>query len=517
MKLKISVLVSVCFLGIACCWPYCVYAKKNTPEKKPNIIYILADDLGYGELGCYGQKYIETPNIDQLARDGIRFTDHYAGAPVCAPSRCTLLTGMHTGHASIRGNDIWKERGDTGNYLAMLADSTLEGQRPMPAETITIGKLLKTVGYTTGMVGKWGLGAPNTKSTPGKQGFDYFYGYNCQRQAHTYYPLHLYENEHRVYLDNDTVAPNTKLKSTADPYAEVSYSDYTLNVYAPDTLYNEMIRFIEHADGHPFFMYWATPLPHTPLQAPKKWIDYYVDKFGDEEPYRGNKGYFPARYPRATYAAMISCLDERIGQLIAKLKELNQYDNTIIIFTSDNGPTYTGGADNNFFNSGGPFKSDYGRGKGFLYEGGIRVPMIASWPDKIKGGSISNHISAFWDVLPTLCDVTGVKSPKGIDGISFLPELHGQTNQKKHKYFYWEFPANKGQQAVRMDNWKAIRRDIFKGNMAIELYDLSIDLRELDNVADKHPDIVKQIEKIMLEAHSPSQISKFKMKQLGDK
>ena len=309
-------------------------------DSKPNIIYILADDLGYGELGCYGQLKIETPHIDKLAQEGMRFTQHYAGSPVSAPSRCMLLTGKHPGHAQIRGNDEWESRGNVWSYYAAIADSTLEGQRPMREDTQTIAHLLKKANYTTGIIGKWGLGAPDTHSTPLQMGFDFFFGYNCQRQAHTYYPVHLYKNDIRIYLDNDTIAPHTKLDKGANPYDTNSYKKYNLNTYAGDVMFEELTAFINtnnpNQTGNPFFMYWATPGPHVPLQVSQKWVDYYVDKFGDEEPYLGDQDYFPHRYPRAAYAGMVSYLDEQVGLLVQQLKDLDLYDNTLIIFTSDN-------------------------------------------------------------------------------------------------------------------------------------------------------------------------------------
>lgn len=484
-------------------------------QNKPNIVYILADDLGYGELGCYGQKLIETPNIDKLAANGMRFTQHYAGAPVCAPSRCVLLTGKHMGHAYIRGNDEWAERGKVWDYKAMIADSVLEGQRPLPESEITIAQLLKSTGYTTGIIGKWGLGAPNTNSIPNKKGFDFFFGINCQRMAHTYYPVFMYKNDHRVYLDNDTVTPGTKLEKGADPYNPDSYKKYMLKEYAPDLMFKELTGFVNENRNHPFYMYWATPIPHAAIQAPQKWVDYYVKKFGDEKPYLGDKGYFPHRYPHAGYAAMISYLDDQVGKLVQQLKDLGIYENTLIIFTSDNGPTYNGGTDSPWFNSGGPFKSEFGWGKGFTHEGGFRVPMIASWPAKIKKGTESNLISAFWDVMPTLCDISGIKTPSYADGISFMPELLGKK-QKKHKYLYWEFPESGGQQAVRMENWKGIRENIDKGNMKIELFDLNTDIQEQNDISSKHPEIVRKMEEIMIKEHVPAINDRFKMKQLGD-
>ncbi len=483
----------------------------------PNIIYILADDLGYGELGSYGQEIIETPHLDALADSGMKFTQHYTGAPVCAPARCVLLTGKHAGHAYVRGNDEWGDRGDVWSFQAMFDDPSLEGQRPIPDEEITIAELLKTVGYQTGCVGKWGLGAPGTEGLPNRQGFDFFYGYNCQRQAHTFYPLHLWKNEERVILDNKLVPPNSKIPEGADPNDPESYAEFRLNDYAAKLMHEEALSFMDRNADNPFFLYYASPIPHVPLQAPEKWVSYYREKLGPEEPYLGDKGYFPCQYPHATYAAMISYLDEQVGDLVAKLKEMGVYENTLIIFSSDNGPTYVGGADTEYFDSAKPFKTQYGWGKGFTHEGGVRVPMIASWPGKIAAGSVSEHISIFYDVMPTLCEATGAAFPSDRDGISFLPSLLGEEQkQKSHDYLYWEFPAYEGQQAVRMGKWKGIRKNIFKGNMEIELYDLESDLREQLDVSDQYPEVVSEIESIMQEAHIPAEIERFKIKELGD-
>jgi len=493
----------------------CNVVRQKQPEL-PNVIFILADDLGYGDLGCYGQQLIETPNIDKLAAGGMQFTQHYSGSAVCAPSRCVLLTGLHSGHAYIRGNDEWRDRGMVWDYRAMIADSTLEGQRPLPAGTPTIGKLLQTRGYRTGMIGKWGLGAPHTESIPTRQGFDFFCGYNCQRQAHTYYPVHLYLNENRLYLGNDTVAPHTKLMEGADPLDMESYANYNLSSYAPDVMFAQMVNFIEQNGKEPFFFYWASPIPHVALQAPQRWVDYYVKKFGEESPYMGDGGYFPHRYPHAAYAAMISYLDERVGLLMEKLKEEGLYENTLIIFTSDNGPTYNGGTDSPWFNSGGPFNSERGWAKGFLHEGGIRVPMIASWPGKIEPGTRSDHISAFWDLLPTLCELTGAELPGETDGISYLSELLGSEKQEKHPYLFWEFPESGGQQAIRMGPWKGIRKDIKKGNLEIELYNLDVDLQEQYNVASENPEIIQEMEEVMKREHSPAALERFRMEALED-
>ena len=473
--------------------------------------------MGYGELDCYGQDKIETPAIDKLAESGMMFTQHYSGSPVCAPSRCVLLTGRHSGHAYIRGNHEWSERGDVWSYRSMIRNPALEGQYPLPEGTMTIGTVLQEAGYKTAVVGKWGLGAPGSTGIPGKQGFDFFFGYNCQRQAHTYNPVHLWKNTQRVFTGNDTVAPHTTLPEGSDPYDESAYDDFWLDAYSPDMMFNEISGFIMRNKDRPFFLYWATPIPHLPLQAPPVWVDYYVNKFGDEEPYKGDKGYFPHRYPHAAYAGMISYLDNQVGSLVQHLKDLGIYENTLIIFSSDNGPSYTGGTDSPWFNSAGIFKEEYGWVKGFVYEGGIRVPMIASWPVKIKPGTNSDHISAFWDVLPTLAEIGGAQKPDNIDGISFLPTLLGRKDQQKHDYLYWEFPAYKGQQAVRMGNWKAVRKNIFDGDMDIKLYDLEDDPGESKNIAGNYPEIIAVMDSIMKIAHETPELQRFKMLQLGDR
>ncbi len=486
-----------------------------TASEQPNIVYILADDLGYAELGCYGQEKIETPHIDALAANGIRFTQHYSGSPVCAPSRCVLMTGKHTGNAHIRGNDEWGERGDTWNFAKAVDDPNLEGQRPLPVGTNTIGSLLQSVGYKTAIVGKWGLGAPLTDGIPTKQGFDFFYGYNCQRQAHTFYPRHLWKNEEKDWLDNDLVVPGTKLDEGADPNDPASYARYQLNDYTPELMLREALGFVRESKDSPFFLYFASPIPHVPLQAPQDWVEHYRKKFGPEEPYLGDKGYFPNRTPRATYAAMVSYLDEQVGDIVAELKAQGVYDNTLILFSSDNGPTYNGGSDSAFFDSAAPFKSEYGWAKGFSTEGGIRVPMVASGKGVVHGGRTSQHISAFWDVLPTVCELAGAPIPDDVDGLSFVPTLMDRP-QDAHAFLYWEFPAYQGQQAVRMGDWKALRRNIFKGNMKLELFNLRTDPREQFDVADSNPEVVARIEAIMERERTPPILDRFKIKQLGD-
>lgn len=489
-------------------------AKQTTaePHQKPNIIYILADDLGYGDLGVYGQTKIETPNIDALANEGILFTQHYSGSPVCAPARATLLTGLHGGHASIRGNDEWEERGDVWNYRAMIADSTLEGQRPMPKNTVTMAQLLKSADYKTAIVGKWGLGAPQTESIPTSMGFDYFFGYNCQRFAHTYTPVHLYENEHRYHLKNDTIPTHSGLLKDEDPLAMASYAKYTQPDYAPELIFDKMMGFIEENKKDPFFVYWASPIPHVPLQAPQKWIDYYVDKFGDEAPYYHKKevgSYFPVRYPHATYAAMISYLDENVGKLVSYLKKEGLYENTFIVFTSDNGPANDGGADPEWFNSGGILQGQKGRGKGYTYEGGIRVPMIATWPAQIKAGTTTDHISAFYDVMPTFNEIAHVKTDTKTDGISFYNTLTNADKQKEHEYLYWEFAGYEGQVAVRMGKWKMIWKNINRGNKAVELYDLNADIREENNIMDNHPEMLQKFHDIVKKEHARPENASF--------
>ncbi len=510
---SISLLVTLTLILTAC------HTKEEKKEKEkkqqPNIIFFLADDLGYGEVGVYGQKKIETPNIDALATNGIKFTQHYSGAPVCAPARYVFLTGNHTGHAYIRGNDEWNERGDVWNYEEVFKNSKLEGQRPIPDSTVTLGHQLQKAGYTTGILGKWGLGAPESDGIPNLQGFDFFYGYNCQRQAHNLYPAHLWKNTDKVLLDNELVSPSTKLDSLSDPYDINSYSKFSQNEYAPKKIQQKAISFIKTNKNQPFFMYYASPLPHLPLQVPKEYVDKYRKVFGEEEPYIGDDAYFPNRYPRATYAGMISYLDDQLGELIATLKEEGIYENTIIIFSSDNGPTYLGGVDFDYFESSKPFSNGYGKTKGFVYEGGIRVPLIASWPNHITPGSTSDHISAFYDLMPTICDMAGITPPENIDGLSFKPALLGKQ-QQQHDFLYWEFPSYNGQQAVRLGKWKGIRKNIFDGNLTLELYNLETDLEEKIDVASQYPNVVEKIEHIMKQEHQPAANTKFKFKQLGD-
>lgn len=505
----VLILIAFFFLFSGC-------AEKEEKETPPNILFILADDLGYGDPGCYGQKIIETPNIDQLAKEGMLFTQFYSGSPVCAPARCVLLTGQHTGHAFIRGNDEWGERGEVWDYAKAVQDPSLEGQRPIPDSIFTVAEMLQSRGYKTACIGKWGLGGPGSEGIPDRQGFDFFFGYNCQRQAHTYYPKHLWKNEEKVWLDNELVVPGTKLDENANPEDPASYEKYSLNQYAPALMLEEALTFVRQNKDQPFFLYFASPIPHVPLQAPEEFVDKYIRKIGPESPYLGDQGYFPNRTPRATYAAMVSYLDFQIGEIVVKIKELGLYENTIIFFTSDNGPTYNGGSDSPFFESAGPFRSERGWAKGFLHEGGIRVPLVVTWPGRIQQGTRSERIGAFYDIFPTLCEIADVEIPGHSDGISLLPTFLGKDTSRDHEFLYWEFPENDGQQAVRIGKWKGIRENIDRGNLGIQLFDLENDIREEQDVAAENPEVVVQIRAIMEAQHRPAEIQRFRKEALGD-
>jgi len=485
----------------------------NHQNEKPNIILFFYDDLGYGELGAYGQKIIQTKNIDNLANDGLKFTNFYSGSPVCAPSRSILLTGLHAGHTKIRGNHEYGSRGDVWDYHKMSEDPNLEGQYPIGKEELIFPKLLKGAGYTNAMVGKWGLGPPNSTSIPTEMGFSYFYGYNCQRMAHNLYPPHLWENEDRDMLDNEVISPKLKLQPGQDPYKEENYNVFNQNDYAPDMMHSKAQKFIENNKDNPFFLYYASPIPHAPLQAPQYLIDKYRNIIGDEEPYLGDKGYFPTRYPRATYAAMIEYIDIQVGEIIEQLKRLNIYDNTIILITSDNGPTYAGGVDFEYFNSTGIFQNDPKRMKGYTYEGGVRVPMIISWPEKIKNSRVVDDVSISYDIFPTLSEMSGADNlySYSTDGVSLVDIFTDETKSLDREYIYWEFPSYGGQQAARMGDYKAILKDIKKGNKKIELYDLSKDSKEQNDISLEFPEVVKEFKNIFKKEHVKSDIRRFEM------
>ena len=485
-------------------------------EVQPNIIYILADDLGYGELGVYGQNKIKTPHIDALAKTGKLFTQHYSGAPVCAPSRAIFLTGQHSGHVAIRGNDEWIARGDVWNYEKAVKDPNLEGQYPMPKKTITLGNVLQKKGYKTAIVGKWGLGAPNTHSVPRKMGFDYFYGYNCQRQAHNLYPPHLWENENKIILNNELITKADIKRLQENSTIDSLYAKFIQKDYAPILMHDKAISFIKENNSNPFFLYYASPLPHLPLQAPQNLVDEYIEVFGDEEPYKADKWYYPTKNPRATYAAMITLLDSQVGDIVKTLKKQKIYNNTIIVFTSDNGPTYIGGADTKYFESAKPFKTAYGYTKGFTNEGGIRVPFIVSWPKKIKANTKSDVVSVFYDMMPTFSELANIKPPENVDGISLVKAMVSEEKNNKQRYLYWEFPSYGGQQAVRFGKWKGIRKNMQKGNKIISLYNLEEDLQENNDIAEENPAVVNKILSIMEKEHVKSANKKFHIKSIDN-
>jgi len=462
----------------------------------PNIVYFLADDLGYGELGCYGQEKILTPNIDRLAAEGMRFTQHYSGAPVCAPARCVLMTGRHSANAYIRGN---KEMGKWG-------PDEPEGQLPLPADAVTIAEMLGAVGYATGAMGKWGLGGPGSSGHPSNQGFDQFYGYLCQRVAHNYYPTHLWRNHDVDVLGNAFFNAHQRL-----PGPKAGFDQFIGSTYAPDKILAEAVKFVNENKDGPFFLYLPFVEPHMAMQPPQEWVDRYPADW-DDEPYVGGKSYLPHPRPRAGYAAMISDLDEHVGTIVDLIDELGLAENTIIIFTSDNGPTHdVGGVDTSFFNSAGALR---GR-KGSLYEGGIRVPMIARWTGRIEAGSETDHISAFEDVMPTLARLAGATVPLMADGVSFLPTLLGDPrSQEARPYYVWEFHGYGGQKAVRMGKWKAVQRGILKGETKIKLYDLSVDIAESNDVSASHPEIVARIRGIFKNDRTES--AEFPMEQYDE-
>ncbi|GAB4014650.1 arylsulfatase [Spirosoma koreense] len=447
---------------------------------RPNIVFILADDLGYGDVGINGQKLIKTPNIDRLAREGMQFTQFYAGTSVCAPSRSSLMTGQHTGHTYIRGNKSVEP----------------EGQEPIADSVTTVAELLKRAGYITGAFGKWGLGPVGSEGDPNKQGFDRFYGYNCQSLAHRYYPDHLWDNDRKVVLP-----ANENLRQT--------------NEYAPDLIQKQALDFLDARNGNqPFFLFLPYILPHAELMAPNdSLLAYYKGKF-PEKPFKGadygpdakTGGYASQAYPHATFAAMVARLDLYVGQVMAKLKAKGLDQNTLVIFTSDNGPHIEGGADPGFFNSSGGFRGV----KRDLYEGGIREPFFARWPGAIKAGSRSEYVGAFWDLLPTFTELAGAQTPAHLDGLSLVPSLTGKGAQKKHDYLYWEFHENGGRQAIRQGNWKAVRLQVSTDpNGPVELYDLVKDPAEAHNLASQYPDKVKELSQLMKKAHIDSPLFPF--------
>jgi arylsulfatase A-like enzyme len=439
-------------------------AQKN--DKRPNIILIVADDLGYGEIGCYGQQKIETPNIDRLAKEGLKFTQFYAGTAVCAPSRASLMTGLHSGHIPVRGNK----------------GTQPEGQTPLPEYSVTFANKLQDAGYTTAAFGKWGLGYITTSGAPDKKGFEKFYGYNCQTLAHNYYPDHLWSNHDRI---------------------ELSENNKGNNMYSADLIHQQAIAFIKSSNEKPFFLFLPYTIPHGEVIVPHDSIyNYYIQKF-NEKPDTVKRMYDGRElgpYPHASFAAMVTRLDRYVAEILTSLRHKGIENNTLIIFTSDNGPHKEGGGDPDFFDGNVKFKGI----KRDLYEGGIRVPFIAYWKGKIKPG-MTSQLAAFWDIYPTFLQMANTPVPKNIDGVSILPTLLKKGKQQQHDYFYWEFHENNGRQAIRWKNWKGVKLNVSKDvNAPVELYNLDTDSSEQNDISIKYPAIIKKIEQLMKRAHVPN-------------
>ena len=418
---------------------------------RPNIVFIMADDLGYGDLGCYGQARIRTPNIDRLAAEGLRFTDCYAGSTVCAPSRCVLMTGLHTGHARVRGN----------------------ARVPLLAEDVTVAEVLRKAGYATGIVGKWGLGEPETTGVPNRQGFDYWFGYLNQHRAHNYWPEYLWRNQEKYPLEGNVVEANV-----ASQRAQ----------YSHDLFAREALAFVERHKDEPFFLYLPYTIPHANNEAGKQGMEVPSDA-----PYSNEDWPQPSK----NHAAMITRMDRDIGRLMKRIAELGLDEKTIVFFTSDNGPHREGGADPDFFDSNGALRGI----KRDLYEGGIRVPMIARWPGRIRAGTTSDLPWAFWDFLPTAAKLAGASVPDGLDGMSVVPTLMGKK-QPNDRYLYWEFHERGSKQAVRHGKWKAVR---LAPGEPLELYDLSRDVAEAHDLADQHPDVVARFNAYLEGARTESE------------
>jgi arylsulfatase A len=438
-------------------------------SKQPNIIFLLADDLGYGDIGCYGQEKIETPNINQLAKEGLRCTQFYSASPVCAPARTSFMTGLHAGHTPIRGNKGFSP----------------EGQTPLPDTTITFAMLLQQKGYKTAAFGKWGLGFVGTSGEPAKKGITEFYGYNCQTLAHNYYPDHLWHN-------------TTKIDFTNNPEAH--------QLYAADDIHNKALAYLQQQRKQPFFLFLPYTLPHGDLSVPHDSLyNYYVLKFAEAplpQPanYKAKEGKWFEPYPHAAFAAMVARLDKFVGDINKVLKQKNLEDNTIFIFTSDNGPHKEDGGDPIFFNSSGGYRGI----KRDVYEGGIKAPFIAKWKGHIKANSQSNFTFALYDMFPTFLELSKIKNTALVDGISIKPTLLGKP-QAPHKYLYWELAEAGSKQAIRVDNWKAIKLKVnTNSTVPIALYNLLVDPFEQNNIATKHPAIAKRLDSMLQIAHVPN-------------
>ncbi len=463
-------------------------AQPQSQSQPLNVVFILADDLGWGEVGCYGQEKIPTPNIDRLAAQGMRFTQHYSGAPVCAPSRCVLLTGRHLGHAQIRGNKQAKVHFPEFN----------EGQYPMREDTVTIAKQLQQTGYRTAAFGKWGLGPVGSSGAPNRQGFDLFFGYNCQALAHSFYPRYLWRNDQQVSLN---VRPIPGHARQAD--GEVRLEDWVGENYAPHVMIEEAEKFIAAQADQPFFLYLPLIEPHVAIHPPKALVDQFPAEW-DSQVYRGGNGYLPHPRPRAAYAAMIHDLDRHVGRVLAALEQAGVAQRTLVIFTSDNGSTHPGrqepdfhigGADPVFFNS----TADLRGYKGSVYEGGIRVPMIARLPGRIAPGSVNETPSYFADWFPTLCDALEIDSPSGLDGDSLWPVLTGQISTlTQRRPMVWVFPEYQGQVAVRIGDFKLVRQMLnTKSPGPWEVYNLATDRAESRDIAAEHPELIEQVEALL--------------------
>ncbi|NRB75918.1 MAG: arylsulfatase, partial [Verrucomicrobiales bacterium] len=472
--------------------------------EKPNIIFILADDLGFRELGSYGQKKIQTPRIDQLASEGMRFTRAYSGNAVCAPSRCVLMTGKHPGQAIVRNNRAMKP----------------EGQHPIPEDEVTIAELLEKEGYISGAFGKWGMGSIWSEGNPNEQGFEKFFGYNCQAHAHSYYPATLWDNDRKYPLKNDPPVPgHAGLADGADPNNPASYDEFKGQDYASDHIADQALQFIKDNKDRPFFLYYPSLIPHVALHVPDENLKPYLDEGWNDPPFtrEGGYGYTPHFTPRAAYAAMITQLDTYVGKILDLVDELGLTEDTIVIFSSDNGTTHLKQeVDYDFFASVGELRGL----KGELWEGGIRVPQIVKWPGKVEAGTVTDQVTGFEDWLPTLLDLINAETevPEGVNGISIADALLG-NEQEERGFLYREFQGYGGQQAVWLGNkWKGIRTDILKkGNkepLKIELFNMESDPSESTDVAAANPEVVSEIKALMSSERSVSE--EFQMGPLDE-
>ncbi len=493
--------LSLAIGGFLLCGSLPAHAARN----QPNIVFILADDLGYGDIGPFGQTRIKTPNLDRMAAEGMRLTQHYSGNAVCAPSRAVLMTGLHPGHAFIRNN-----RQMDGATPSRIGRPAKEGQYPLPANTRTMARAFQSAGYRTGGFGKWGLGGPGSTGEPLRQGFDRWFGYNCQAVAHNYYPTYLWDNDAVFALKNPPFASHDKISPQEDPSQPGSYRRFQGSEYSADLITLKALEFVRENQARPFFLYWPTTVPHVALQVPDDSLKEYLGRWEDP-PYPGGNGYLPHFSPKAAYAAKITRMDRDIGRMMELIAELGLDEDTLFIFTSDNGPlngTHQGlaGTDCAFFNSNGGLRD----GKGTLYEGGYRVPCIVRWKGTLQPGT-SPRVTGFEDWLPTLLELAGASdaAPADLDGISFAPTLRG-TRQPERPFLYRELPAYTGQQSVRIGDWKGIRRNLLRApDSPVELYNLAADPAETKDVSSDHPGIVAEMETVMREQHEKSSAFPF--------